>query len=139
MDRFFTPAALPAIAAIFFLGALAGRSIVGAFQLFFWNEKRVKTIAAQVVDIALKSEAFEHLVEKIVAASFTGRVEADNAFRAQLGANVRELQKRADEQSKSIVEAHRRIDTILERMFGAVSDRAREVAAALGIAGEVKR
>jgi hypothetical protein len=138
MERFLLPAALPALAAIFFLGSMVGGAIIGAFKLFSWSEDRVTKTALQVVQAAMKSDAFEKMVERIAAAAFTGRAEADNLFRAQTAADLREMRKRQDAQSESIVEAHRRIDSVLEKMFGAVSERAREVAAALGLVGGAK-
>lgn len=123
MERFITPGALPALGAIFFLGSMLGGAIVGAFRLFFWNESRIEKTATRAVELALKSDTFEHFVERVASAAFTGRAEADNLFRAQLSADIRQMKSRADAQSQSIVEAHRRIDALLERMFAGEAKR----------------
>jgi hypothetical protein len=138
MDRFFTPGAVPALAALFFFGSLVGGAVTLAFRLFFWSEDRIKKTAAQAVDLALQSERFEAFVEKVAAAAFTGRSEADNAFRRDLTSTVKAMQARADAQSASIVEAHRRIDVVLEKFLSTSCERARSAAAALGTAGAVR-
>ena len=103
MEHIFAPGVLPILAAVIAVGAFAGSGISYLFKLYFWNERRIM----EVINLAFRSDAFEHAVEKISTVS-----------RAELEAKVDDLKKRADAQAASIVSAHRRIDAVLQAHGG---------------------
>ncbi len=107
--------------ALKFLGAHAPQSLGLALaiwlawkivQLFFWSEKRVERIAAQV----LTSDTVRKAMREVAETVFQSLAERDREARIALEGRMTAIEDRDVERADSVKRAHQRIDTVTDKV-----------------------